>query len=188
MKRLWILMLLCAFLMTGCASSADTLASPSPAATETQPAVMPSVMPENSSDPSASPSPGAEGGEGTTVGGGGGVTTLNEAKQTSEQIDDAVEKLTEVADAEVVAVGTLALVGVQFDDQYKGGLDDRVKKMILARAQTVDSEIDSVAVTDDESLVSRIEELSDALESASSLGEIAAQAETLAEQIGTYRE
>lgn len=180
-------MLLCAFLMTGCASSADTLASPSPAATDTQPAVMPSVMPDTSADPSVSPSPGAEGGD-QTVGGGGGVTTLDEAKQTSEQIDDAVEKLTEIADAEVIATGTLALVGVQFDDQYKGGLDDRVKKMILARAQTVDSEIDAIAVTDEESLVTRIEELSDALDTATSMSDIAARAEALADQIGVYRE
>lgn len=190
MKKLWLLLLLltmAAALLAGCASNADTLASPSPGVTDNMlPQVSPNATdgmtspgPDNSVSPDASTAP--------TLG-AGGIATLEDAKKASEAMEDALEKLTEVDDAYVVATGTTALVGLKFTPQYQGKVDDRMKKMVLTRVQTVDKTITGVAVTDEEARVKEIDALAETLESATSLGAVTTQAEELASQISVYTE
>jgi len=198
MKKHWMLMallMLTAALLTGCASNADMLATPTPGAMPTQPMVSPSVtegldtlpdlMPDVMPDlmPSASPD-----GSAAPALGAGGVTTLEDARRVSEQAEDALDKLSEVDDAFVVITGSTALVGLEFNSQYQGGVDERLKQMVLSRIQTVHKSITGVAVTDDAQLVQQIEALSDSLEEATSLSAVATQAEELAGQIQVYRE
>lgn len=192
LKKLWMLMALltlAAALLTGCASNADTLATPTPGAPMMTPMVspsttdglmndlMPDLMPSASPDESAAPAMGA-----------GGIETLEDAKRASENMEDALEKLSEVDDAYVVATGTTALVGLEFNGQYQGGVDDRLKQMVLSRVQTVDKTITGVAVTADPALVRNIEALAETLDDATSLSAVATQAEELAGQITVYRE
>lgn len=194
MKKLWMLiaLLICsAVLLTGCASNADTLASPTPGAATMQPMVSP--MPTNGMDvlpdlvpglmPSASPSESA-----APSLGAGGVNNLADARRVSEMLEDALDKLSEVDDAYAVVTGSTALIGLEFNSQYQGGVDERLQQMVLTRAQTVDKAITGVAVTQDAAILQQIEALSDSLEEATSLSAVATQAEELISQIGVYRE
>lgn len=186
---LMALLMMMAALLTGCTSNADTLSSPTPGAPMMTPQVSPQategiidqltpdMMPSMSPDASAAPTLGA-----------GGITTLEDAKKASEQMEDALERLSEVDDAYVVAAGSTALVGLEFNDQYQGGVDERLKKMVLTRLQTVDKSVTGAAVTADAALVKQIEALSDTLENATSLSAVATQADELIGQIQVYRE
>lgn len=190
LKKLWLLLLLltmAAALLAGCASNADTLASPSPGVTDN---VLPQVSP-NATDGMMSPGPNnsvSPDASTAPTSGAGGITTLEDAKKASEAMEDALEKLTEVDDAYVVATGTTAVVGLKFTSQYQGAVDDRMKKMVLTRVQTVDKTITGVAVTDEEARVKEIDALAETLESATSLGAVTTQAEELASQISVYTE
>lgn len=185
LKKIWllfILLVLSTALLAGCAGNADTLASPSPGATGS---MMPQVSPNaadgmNGLTPDASAAP--------TDGTGSGILSLEDAKKASEAMEDAIVKLTEIDDAYVIATGDTAVVGLKFDQQYQGKLDDRIKKMVLTRVQTVDKAVTGVAVTTDAAQVKEIEALAQALESASSLDAVKTQMDELAAQITVYRE
>ena len=123
----------------------------------------------------------------TSTAAGGGITTLEDAKKASEDMEDAIEKLTEVDEAYVVAVGNVALVAVDFGAQYQGTLDERLQKMILTRVQGVNKGITSIAVATDEANAQAVQELSEALEDATSLSAITAQADTLAKKLTVYK-
>ena len=185
MKKLWMLMLLLALaaaVLAGCASNADTLASPSPAVS-----AMPSASPDATNSPT-SPQPDASGNPGSVRPGRGGITSLEDAQKKSEEMEDAIGKLSEVDDAYVVAIDTRALVGVKYNSQYQGQTDDRMKKMILARIQTVDKAVTGVAVSSEEDQVKKIQSLAENLDSATSLSAISSQAEDLMNQITVFTE
>lgn len=185
MKKLWMLMLLLALaaaVLAGCASNADTLASPSPAVS-----AMPSASPDVTNSPT-SPQPDASGNPGSVMPSMGGITSLEDAQKKSEEMEDAIGKLSEVDDAYVVAIDTRALVGVKYNSQYQGQTDDRMKKMILARIQTVDKAITGVAVSSEEDQVKKIQSLAENLDSATSLSAISSQAEDLMNQITVFTE
>ena len=185
MKKLWMLMLLlarAAAVLAGCASNADTLASPSPAVS-----AMPSASPDATNSPT-SPQPDASGNPGSVMPGMGGITSLEDAQKKSEEMEDAIGKLSEVDDAYVVAIDTRALVGVKYNSQYQGQTDDRMKKMILARIQTVDKAVTGVAVSSEEDQVKKIQSLAENLDSATSLSAISSQAEDLMNQITVFTE
>lgn len=179
MKKTWLLlllMLLSAALLAGCASNADTLASPTPGATDRIPLTSPlatqgtdaGLAPDASMTPADSAAPAG----GTP----GGYATLEDAKKASEAMGEAIERLTEVEEAYVVPAGGTALVGLEMDEQYQGEVDDRLKRMVLTRVQTVDKSITGVAVTADRLLVPEIEALEATLDGVGSLSELADKA------------
>lgn len=180
-KTLLILMLtlLSAVMLTGCASNADTLASPTPGATNMLNNLMPgtgtateSPMMDNSAiQPDGTAAPAA---------------TIEDTRKNVQAMEKAVENLSEVDDAYVITVGDTALVGLEFEKQYQGGTDERLKKMVLARLQTVDKNIAKVAVTSDEPLVTSIEALTEVLKSASSLEDVNQRAEEILKQLTVY--
>ncbi len=181
MKRTLILLalvLLSAAMLTGCASNADTLASPTPGATNMLDNLMPgtgvstetpmtdaTVQPDGTQTPAAS---------------------IEDTRKTVQAMEEAVERLSEGDDAYVITIGDTALVGLEFENQYQGEADDRLKKMVLARLQTVDKGIAKVAVTSDEPLVTSIEALTEAMKSASSLEDVNKRAEEMLKQLTVY--
>lgn len=161
MKKGWMLLgisVLSLTALTGCTSSADTMPSPSPSATMTaQASPQATQSPAVSIAPAATASPDME----STP---AGVNSVEDARRIAEQVSDEVEKLSEVDEAEAIVAGSIALVGVKYDDQYQGGMTDRLKEMVQERVEMVDKSITTVHVTDDGEMMTRIAELREKLE------------------------
>ncbi|MBQ8536403.1 MAG: YhcN/YlaJ family sporulation lipoprotein [Clostridia bacterium] len=157
MIKTWSLTLMCVSalaLLAGCAGNADNapMASPSAMPTETaQPMTtdMPGVM-----QPSPTTMPAAE---------AAAISDSSEAMRVADAVEEELEKLSEVDEAEVLVFGNIALVGVEYDDQYQGGTTERIRSMVEDRIGTVHNGLENVYVTDDPLQVSAIETLKDAL-------------------------
>lgn len=173
MKRTMILLtitLLSLALFTACTSSADTMPQTSPIASA-QPTAAPTTAPTGTMEPNISVAPSATDNamgmtQTTDTMNNGGVNTMEDARRVADEISEEVEKLSEIDDAETVVAGNIALVAIEYDDQYQGGLTDRLKDMITERVETIDKAVTSVHVTDSEAMFGTIKELGRAIESA----------------------
>nr|MBR4280303.1 YhcN/YlaJ family sporulation lipoprotein [Clostridia bacterium] len=112
-----------------------------------------------------------------------GVTNTDKAKRVIEQIEDELERLSEVEDAEVVIAGNKAAVGIEFDDQYKAGLDDRLRKVIKERIDGVISGISTVAITADETVTDAIESLGERLDTMSDMAALQSDLDAIIRKI-----
>ena len=188
MKKKWMLTLLCAFALmglAGCASNADALPSPSPMASAA-PMASPSTMPEATTlTPDLTPTDSPDALSPDAQAANLGVTTAEDAKRVSSAVEDELEKLSEVDEAEVLVLGNVALVGLKFDSQYQGGLTDRIRSMVKDRIGTVQKGIETVAVTDAPVLIEGIDDLQDLLEGSGSIGDLTGKVNTLVQQIMT---
>ena len=100
--------------------------------------------------------------------------TPAQADRLAENVADAVERISEIDDAEVVIDSdNRVLVAVEFDDQYNAGLDDRMKEMIVQAVQKVDDGLTDVEITDDDTLYGQVKSLGDRLAKATGLDELA---------------
>ncbi len=147
MKKRWILLVLLIAsigLLSSCTSNADTLPSPSPS---TSPMMTETPMATMLPTATAAPTVAA------------GVTTLEDAARVSAAAKKEVEKLSELSNADVLVAGNMAVVGVQYDTQYQGGLTDRLRQMIDQRVQMADKTVTVTHVTDDAKLVQEIQKL-----------------------------
>ena len=79
----------------------------------------------------------------------------------AQDVENAIIQLSEVKDARVVVAGSTALVGVKFDDAYKGEMTERIREMIAGVVKQADTEIETVAVTDETDDVEGIYDISD---------------------------
>ena len=112
-----------------------------------------------------------------------GVTTMDKAKRVIEQIEDELERLSEVEDAEVVIAGNKAAVGLEFDDQYKAGLDDRLRGIVKDRIDSVISGISTVAITADETVMDAIESLGERLDTMSDMAALQSDLDAIIHKI-----
>ena len=143
-------------LLAGCAGSADNapMASPSAAPTQTtQPmtTTMPATM---APDPTGVPAAQAA-----------AISDSSEAMRIADAVEEELEKLSEVDEAEVLVFGNIALVGVEYDEQYQGGTTDRIRDMVKDRIGTVHKGLENIYVTDDPMQVTAIEKFAEALKS-----------------------
>ena len=186
-KRILIPLLILAVGVTvsGCASRATTNATTAPT---TQATTAPTNSPEPMATMEATSSPDAAGGAttgGATTGSAttspeGGMTTTAsssmtpaEAGRLAERISEAVERLSEVDDAETIVSGNRALVAVEFDDQYSAGLDERMKRMITETVQEIDETLTDVEITNDDTLYGQVKGLGERVAKATGLDELA---------------
>lgn len=98
-----------------------------------------------------------------------GVTSMDKARRVIEQIEDELERLSEVDDAQVVIAGNKAAVALEFDDQYQGGIDDRLRGIVKDRIASVISGVSTIAITADEDIMDALEALGDRLDTASDM-------------------
>ena len=112
-----------------------------------------------------------------------GVTSMDKAKRVIEQIEEELERLSEVDDAEVVIAGNKAAVGIEFDDQYQSGLDDRLRKIIKERVDSVIGGISTVAITADEGVMDAIESLGERLDTMSDMAALQSDLEAIIKKI-----
>lgn len=112
-----------------------------------------------------------------------GVTSMDKARRVIEQIEEELERLSEVDDAEVVIAGNKAAVGIEFDDQYKAGLDDRLRTIIKERIDSVISGISTVAITADEGVMDAIESLGERLDTMSDMAALQSDLDAIIRKI-----
>ena len=65
----------------------------------------------------------------------------------AQNVESALEQLSEIETARVAVSGNTALVGVKFDGAYKGEMTDRIREMISGVVKKADPSIEVVAVT-----------------------------------------
>ena len=99
--------------------------------------------------------------------------TPAQAGRLAERIEDAVERLSEVDDAEAVVRDGRVLVAVEFEDQYKAGLTDRMKQMITDAVRNVDDGLTDVQITDDNTLYGQVKNLGERIGQVTGLDELA---------------
>ena len=90
-------------------------------------------------------------------------------------IEKAIARISEVADARVVVTNSTALVGVKFDNAYKGQITERIREMVAAEVLRADPNIQTVAVTASEDDVNKVYELSEQIRSGRTADELSAQ-------------
>ena len=178
MKKALIPLCLLAILLTfsGCASKEEPMVTASPTASPTattnqkdSPAeALDDMLPDMTTDagdeplmPTASEQPAAQ-----------GVTSVSDARKAIEDIEDELERLSEVDEAQVVIAGNDAAVALEFDSQYQGGIDDRLREIIKERIGSVISGVNNIAITSDATLRDQLETLGDRLEGAADMADI----------------
>jgi len=112
-----------------------------------------------------------------------GVTSMDKARRVVEQIEDELERLSEVDDAQVVIAGDKAAVALEFDDQYQGGIDDRLREIVQERIDGVVRGVTNVVITEERSFMDQLEMLGDRLESATDLTDLQNELNAIINQI-----
>lgn len=200
MKKAFISLCLAALLITftGCATQETPAPTASPSASPTT-TTMPMTSPGAAIDdmitdmaddpmttdgtmgdepltPTASEQPAAE-----------GVTTVSDARKAIDDIEDELERLSEVDDAQVVIAGNDAAVALEFDSQYQGGIDDRLREIIKERIGNVISGVNNIAITTDKALMEQLEALGDRLEGAADMADIQNELNAIINKINTAK-
>jgi hypothetical protein len=150
--------------LAGCARR-DNTPSPSPVVSpmlspivSPSPDMSPDMSPDGSPDTPLNPgdneSPGGNGNMGST-----GETTNNQ--EAASAIKAEVDKLSEVEVAHVLVLGNVALVGIEFAEQYQGGMTDRIAEMVTEKARAAVDTIVDVEITEDSEHVSTIKTLAE---------------------------
>lgn len=175
MKK-WILALLCmaaaCLVMSGCAArNVGTSSTTAPVATQIPMTAEPTMV--ATAEPTGAPEMTTQPMETAGNMADGGNMTPAEASRMAERISEAVERISEVSDAEVVVSGTRVLVAVEFEDQYNAGLDDRMKQTIIETVKKVDENVTDVEITDDDTLYGQVKGLGEKLAKATGLDELA---------------
>lgn len=81
--------------------------------------------------------------------------------KNAAQIENRIDQISEVSDARVVVTGNTALVGVRFDEAYRGDMTERIREMVAAEVMAADPQITTVAVTADAEDVDEVYQLSE---------------------------
>ena len=171
--HLLLMLALCATLLASCSAG-------EPDATQTQP--VPSISPTNTPDENTV-LPGLDddiilpdgGMNDSTTREATGVTSMDKARRVIEQLEEELERLSEVKEAHVIIAGHKAAVALTFDDQYKAGIDDRFRKIVRERIDGVIGGIDTVALTTDKTVMDALEALQDRLDSVSDMSSLQAE-------------
>lgn len=180
MKKV-IIFTLCAsaaLLLCGCTTNAD----PAPGKVSTSP----STAPMTSAAPSATTLPDAAKDMLTnTV---NKIMGTDDALKASQEIRDAVSKLTEIDTAVCAAAGDSAAIGVTYTSTYQGKMDDRLRGMIYARVKAIHPGITTIYVTDDAAQNNEIASLYQMLQSGGSYETVEGSLASLTAGMEPYQE
>lgn len=193
-NRIWVflsvLLVISTVLLFGCTANrrpdtntpapGQTRTTPSP--TRVTPPVTPSptrVTPPSTTDPGTSgprvprtptpatpdtAAPGRTSSDTNTPGTMRRPSTANTAGDKAKDIARDIAKEKNIESASCVVTGDTALVGLQFEEQYKGKVTDAIKKSVEKRVKKIEPSIKNVAVTADPDLLSRIKTMAKDIE------------------------
>lgn len=130
--------------------------------------------------------------DGNTAGGNTGSTAngaLNpfDWANGAAQIEQAIARISEIAESRVVVANSTALVGVKFDNVYKGQLTERIRQMVAAEVMKADPGIQTVAVTSEAGDVQKVYQLSDQIRSGRTADELAPEINAIVRNATTMR-
>lgn len=112
--------------------------------------------------------------------------TANTVANRAESIANAVAKEKNIESASCVITGNTALVGLQFDKQYKGEITDAIKNSVKKRVKKVDDRINEVVVTADPDLLSRIKTMASDIEKGKPLSGFTNEIEEIIRRINPF--
>ena len=145
-------------------------------------------------NPTASASPaiiGDNDGNGTNAGNTAGTSNgaLNpfDWANGAAQIEKAINGISELSESRVVVTNSTALVGVKFDNVYKGKLTERIREMVAAEVLKADPSIQTVAVTGEAGDVQKIYQLSDQIRAGRTADELSADINAIVRNATTMR-
>jgi len=186
-KFLTLLLLACALAMTACATKDKTTVTDEPQATATN---SPEMAPQSTGmlpgvgDMMDLPDAMIEAPTTTTSPKSTGVTSMEKARSVVEAIEDELERLSEVEDAQVIIAGNKAAVGLEFDDQYQGGVDDRLREIVKERIDGVISGVTDISITTDRDIMDELEALGERLSTLSDMTALQSDLDALIKKIG----
>ena len=102
-------------------------------------------------------------------------------------IEQAIGQISELSEARVVVTNTTALVGVKFDNAYKGQLTERIREMVAAEVLKADPGIQTVAVTSDDEDVAKGYTLSDQIRAGRTADELSSDINAIVRNATTLR-
>jgi len=186
-KFLTLLLLACALAMTACATKDKTTVTDEPQATATN---SPEMAPQSTGmlpgvgDMMDLPDAMIEAPTTTTSPKSTGVTSMEKARSVVEAIEDELERLSEVEDAQVIIAGNKAAVALEFDDQYQGGVDDRLREIVKERIDGVISGVTDISITTDRDIMDELEALGERLSTLSDMTALQSDLDALIKKIG----
>ena len=161
------------------------------------------VQPDPTANFAPNPTTGAQGGNGTAgMSGDGTAAAPNDGNTTATadgalnpfdwangaaDIEKAISRISEIADARVVVTNTTALVGVKFDNAYKGELTERIREMVAAEVLKADPAIQTVAVTSADADVKKVYDLSEKIRAGRTADELSAEINAIVRNATTLR-
>ena len=116
----------------------------------------------------------------------GALTPFDWANRVSE-IEGSIARISEIAEARVIVTGTTALVGVRFDNAYKGQMTERIREMVASEVLKADPSIQTVAVTANAEDVQKIYSLADQIRSGRTAEELSAEINSIVRNATTMR-
>lgn len=167
-----------ALLLCGCTTNAD----PMPGNVSTSP----KASPMTSASPSATTLP--EAAKDMLTDTVNKIMGTDDALKASQQIRDAVSKLTEVDTAVCAAAGDSAAIGVTYNSSYQGKMDDRLRGMIYARVKALHPGITTIYVTDDAAKNNEIASLYQMLQSGGAYETVESSLKSLTADMEAYKE
>ena len=102
-------------------------------------------------------------------------------------IEKAIGRISEISDARVVVTNSTALVGVKFDNAYKGEITERIREMVAAEVLRADPSIQTVAVTASEDDVNKVYALSEQIRAGRNADELSAEINAIVRNATTLR-
>lgn len=173
-------LILIAALMGGCFNNPpvapEATVTPMPSVTAD---LMPGATPGDVTGalpPGATPMPGVN----------GAGSSFNWQTQAAA-VESRINMFSEIQDSRVVADGGTALVGVKFNNAYKGELTQRIRDMIAGEVMAVDNQIQVVAVTAEPGDVQKIYALSDQQRAGNTPTDLKQQIDQIARNTTTLR-
>ena len=179
--------------LTGCMNTGTRDAQPETTSTADN-------MPGTTGNPAATVQPGmtgqngmsngaydAAGNDGNTGATSNGALTPFDWANGVSRIEQAISRISEISDARVVVVDTTALVGVKYDNAYKGQLTERIRQMVAAEVMKADPSIQTVAVTGEAGDVEKIYQLSDQIGAGRSPSEFSQEINAIVRNATTMR-
>ena len=127
------------------------------------------------------------GGAGNTASQSGGALGAFDWANGAAQIEQAIDRISEIADSRVVVTNSTALVGVKFDGAYKGQMTERIREMVAAEVMKADPSIQTVAVTSETEDVSKVYALSDQIRAGRTADELSADINAIVRNATTLR-